>query len=94
MSKFTIAGLGSCLIGVLVFGFQVIGGLVSSGGDVMWKNLTLLDVIDKAYFSWVEGMSEGIIQNAVQYVIAMPIYLLLLCVGILFLILGQFTSKF
>lgn len=94
MSKLTIAGLGSCFIGVLVFGFQVIGGLISSGGDVMWKNLTLLDVIDKAYFSWVEGMSEGIIQNVIQYIIAMPIYLLLFCVGIIFLILGQLTSKF
>lgn len=94
MSKLTIAGLVSCFIGVLVFGFQAIGGLVSSGGDMVWKSLTLLDVIDKTHFSWVDGMSEGTIQNVVQYIIAMPLYLLLFCIGILFLILGRLTSKF
>lgn len=93
MSKLTIAGLVSCFIGGLIITFQVIGGLVSSGGDLVWKNLTLLDAVGKTYFSWVDGMSEGAIQNAVQYIITMPLYLLLICVGILLLILGQLTSK-
>lgn len=93
MSKFTIAGLVSCFIGGLIVAFQAIGGLVSSGGDFVWKNLTLLDAIGKTHFIWVDGMSEGIIQNIVQYIIAMPLYLFLICVGILFLILGQLTSK-
>jgi hypothetical protein len=93
MSKFTFAGLVSLLIGAVLIAFQVVGGLISSGGDLVWKNLTLLDVIGKTHFSWVDGMSEGTIQSAVQYIITMQLYLLLICVGILFLIIGQLTSK-
>jgi hypothetical protein len=93
MSKLTITGLVSWFIGGLIFAFQAIGGLVTTGGDMVWKNLTLLDVIGKTYFSWVDGMSEGTIQNVVQYIIAMPLYILLFCLGILCLILGRLTSK-
>lgn len=93
MSKLTIAGLVSWFIGGLIFGFQVIGGLVNSGGDIDWKNLILMDVIGKSHFDWIDGMSEGIVHNVVQYIVTMPLYLLLFCVGILFLILGRLTSK-
>jgi hypothetical protein len=77
----------------VLIAFQAIGGLISSGGDAVWKKLALLDVIGKTHFSWVDGMSEGTIQSIVQYIISMPLYLLLICIGILFLILGRLTSK-
>jgi hypothetical protein len=60
---------------------------------LVWKNLTLLDVFGKTNFSWIDGMSEGAIQNIVQYIVNMQLYLLLICVGILILILGRLTSK-
>jgi len=94
MSKLTIAGLVSWFIGGLLIAFQVIGGLVSSGGDLVWKNLTLLDAIGESHFDWIAGMSEGIVHNSAQYIVTMPLYLLMICVGILFLILGRLTAKF
>ena len=93
MSKFTFAGLASLFIGAVLVAFQVVGGLISTGGDLYWKNLTLLDIIGKTHLSWIEGMSEGIIQNIVQYIVTMQLFLLLICVGILFLIIGQLTSR-
>jgi len=93
MSKFTLAGLASLFIGAILIAFQVIGGLISTGGDLVWKNLTLMDIIGKTHLSWIEGMSEGTIQNIVQYIVTMQLFLLLICVGILFLILGRLTSK-
>ena len=93
MSKFTIAGLVSCFIGGLIVAFQAIGGLISSGGDIEWKNLILMDVIGKSHFDWIAGMPEGIVHNIAQYIVTMPLYLLLFCVGILLLILGRLTSK-
>jgi len=93
MSKLTIAGLVSWFIGGLLFGFQVLQGLVSSGGNMHWKNLILTDVIGKSHFDWIAGMPDGIFHNFAQYIITMPLYLLLFCVGILFLILGRLTSK-
>jgi hypothetical protein len=93
MSKLTFAGLASLCIGGVLIAFQVIGGLVSTGGDLVWKSMTLLDVFGKTHFSWIDGMSEGIIQNIIQYIVTMQLYLLLICIGILFLILGRLTSK-
>ena len=93
MSKLTFAGLVSWFIGGVLIVFQVVGGLISTGGDLAWKNLTLLDVFGKTNFSWIDGMSEGAIQNIVQYIVNMQLYLLLICVGILFIILGRLTSK-
>jgi hypothetical protein len=93
MSKLTIAGLVSWFIGGLLFGFQAIESLVRTGGDMDWKNMILMDVIGKSHFDWIAGMSEGIIQNFAQYIVTMPLYILLFCVGILFFILNSLVSK-
>ncbi len=93
MSKLTIAGLVSWFIGGLLFGFQAIESLVRTGGDMDWKNMILMDVIGKSHFDWIAGMSEGIIQNFSQYIVTMPLYILLFCVGILFFILNSLVSK-
>jgi hypothetical protein len=94
MSKLTIAGLVSWFIGGLFFGYQVLQGLVSTGGDMQWKNLMLTDVIGQSHFDWIAGMPDGIFHNFTQYLVTMPLYLLLFCIGILFLILGRLTSRF
>jgi hypothetical protein len=93
MSKLTIAGLVSWFIGGLLFGFQVLKGVVGTGGDMVWENLILLDVIGKSHFDWIAGMPDGIVHNIAQYIVTMPLYLLLFCIGILFFILNSLMSK-
>lgn len=93
MSKLTIAGLVSWFIGGLLFGFQAIESLVRTGGDLDWKNLILVDVIGKSHFDWIAEMPEGIVHNISQYIVTMPLYILLFCVGILFFILNSLVSK-
>ncbi len=93
MSKLTIAGLVSWFIGGLLFGFQVLKGIVGTGGDMVWENLILLDVIGKSHFDWIAGMPDGIVHNIAQYIVTMPLYLLLFCIGILFFILNSLMSK-
>jgi len=93
MSKLTIAGLVSWFISGLLFAFQAIGALVRSGGDLDWNNMILMDVIGKSHFDWIAGMPEGIVHNIAQYIVTMPLYLLLFCVGILFFILNGLVSK-
>jgi len=97
MSKLTVAGLVSCFFSALLFGYQALQAFMISGtnssGEMVWKNLTLINVIGKSHFNWVNGMPEGVLHNFAQYIIAMPLYLLLLCVGILCLILSRLTSK-
>jgi len=93
MSKLTIAGLVSWFIGGLLFGFQALEAVVRSQGDLAWKNLTLMDVTSKDHFDWIAGMPEGIVHNISQYIVTIPLYILLFCIGILFFILNAFMSK-
>jgi hypothetical protein len=93
MSKLTIAGLVSWFIGGLLFGFQAIETLIRSQGNMAWKKLTLMDVIGKSYFDWIAGIPEGIVHNIAQYIVTMPLFILLFCIGILFFILNSLVSK-
>lgn len=93
MTKLTIAGLVSWFIGCLLFGFQALEAVVRSQGDLAWKNLTLMDVINKNHFDWIAGMPEGIVHITLQYIVTMPLYILLFCIGTLLFILNAFMSK-
>jgi hypothetical protein len=97
MSKFTIAGLVSWFSGGLLLGYQALKVFMKSGisssGEMVWKKIALMDVIGKSHFDWIAGMPDGIFHNFAQYIVNMPLYLLLFCAGILFLILGRLTSK-
>jgi len=55
--------------------------------------MILMDVIGKSQLDWIAGMPEGIVHNIAQYIVTMPLYLLLFCVGILFFILNGLVSK-
>jgi hypothetical protein len=97
MSKFTIVGLGLWFSSGLLLGYQAltvfIKSGVNSGGEMVWKKITLMDAIGKSHFDWIAGMPDGIVHNISQYIVTMPLYLLLFCAGILFLIIGRLTSK-
>jgi hypothetical protein len=98
MSKFTIAGLVSWFSSGLLLGYQALKVFMKSGisssGEMVWEKIALMDVIGKSHFDWIAGVPDGIFHNFTQYIVTMPLYLLLFCVGILFLILGRLTSKF
>ena len=97
MSKFTIAGLVSWFSSGLLLGYQALKVFMQSGisssGEMVWEKIALMDVIGKSHFDWIAGMPDGIVHNISQYIVTMPLYLLLFCVGSLFLILGRLTSK-
>ncbi len=99
MSKFTIAGLLSCLAGGLILGFQAISTLMEpsassiTNGKSAWKNLTLADSIGQEYFEWINTISLASIQNIADYIVNMPLFILLFCIGILCFLINAFTSK-
>jgi len=99
MSKFTIVGLVSCLASGIILGFQAIATLMDpsassiSKGETAWKNLTLVDSIGQEYFEWIDTISWVSIQSIADYIVSMPLYILLLCIGILCFLINAFTSR-
>lgn len=93
MSKYTVAGLVAWLFSGLLLGFQAIASFMKMEDKMVWKSLTLVDVVDENLFNWVEGISWGALQTIVQYIITMPLYILLFLIGILFFILNRLTAR-
>ena len=93
MSKLTIIGVASWLIGGLLLGFQAISTLMQTGDEYVWDSLSLVDVFGKDNFKWIEGISYASIQSAASYVSTMPLYLLLFAVGVLFFLINIFKPK-
>jgi hypothetical protein len=99
MSKFTIAGLVSCLASGIILGFQTISSLMDPSatsitkGKTAWKNLTLADSIGPEHFEWIDTISWTSIQSIADYIVDMPLYILLLCIGILCFVINAFTSR-
>ena len=93
MSKFTIAGLLLWFCSGLLLGYQALAGFIRSGGTIIWKSITLMDVVGKDRLNWIEGVSPGSLHVILQYIVTMQLYILLFFVGIFFFIISRFTSK-
>ncbi len=88
MSKWNILG-GLCLaVSAVLLLFQVIGQMVKE--DYNWKMMSIVDVVEKKYLNWIDGISVDLGRQAAEYIINMPLYLLLFALGILFFLFSMF----
>ncbi|MBT3311730.1 MAG: hypothetical protein HN737_11125 [Desulfobacterales bacterium] len=92
MGKYTILGCLCWLGGFVLLGFQGISSVMNPG-EVVWKSLNLLDAVGSKNFTWIDSISIGFIQNSVDYVVTMPLFLLLIALGVIFFILNAFLGR-
>jgi hypothetical protein len=92
MNKFTLIGLLFLGLGGCILGFQAISSMMTVG-DITWKTLNLVEATGPETLAWVNGISMQLVQKALRYLVTMPLYLLSLAVGGIFLIVGGFISK-
>ena len=93
MSKLKIIGFVSWGLGALLLGFQAISLFMGMEKKEAWKDLTLVDVVEENYLHWIENIPWLNVQQAVDYVVNMQLYLLLFCLGILCFLINAFRSK-
>ncbi len=91
MSKLTIIGVLSWLGALILLGFQAIATVMKTEGKG-WDNLSIMDMVDPNNMEWVNDISWTLLHQAVDYVVTMPLFLLLFCIGILFFIVNAFTK--
>lgn len=79
MSKWSLLG-GLCwvLSGVIVL-FQIIGNMIKESYN--WKMMTIVDVVESKYIAWIDNIDMNLARQALDYIVTMPLYLLLLVVG-------------
>ncbi len=91
MNKFTIIGLLSWGGSLLLLGFQGISTLVDPDGE--WISKTLEDFLDVQYLDWIDGLTNATLQSAADYIVTMPLFILLLVVGLIFFVIGGFIKE-
>ena len=93
MSKYTVAGLVAWLFSGLLLGFQAIAAFMKMEDKMVWKSLTLLDFLHEGHLTWLDGISRGFFHTIIQFIVTMPLYLLLFFTGILFFIMNRLTTR-
>ena len=91
MPKLTLMGLALCLSGLLTVGFRKLStlmGTLSSGASQ--EATTIKKLVDPDKLSWINNISVDFAKNAADYIITMPLYILLICLGVMCLIAKYF----
>lgn len=91
MSKLAGIGLLSCGGGLVLLLFQAISSLMKV--EIAYENLSLVDCFGTESFSWIDGLSWFGIERILNQIVTMPLFILLIGVGIFFLILSGFVKK-
>jgi hypothetical protein len=91
MTKYTLIGVLSCVAGVLLIGFQMLSSVM--GSKAVWQNLSLVDVVGQQYFEWMGNSSFGGAERIAEYMVTMPLFVLLFCIGGLFFVLDYFLGR-
>ncbi|MBW1895094.1 MAG: hypothetical protein JRI91_15590 [Deltaproteobacteria bacterium] len=92
MSKYYMIGGMLCVGGVIMVIFQAVSSMMTAG-DIVWKSLSLVDVISTEYLAWIDGISWQSIQKNIKYITTIPLYLLMLSVGCLSMVVGGVVDK-
>ncbi len=99
MSKLTIAGIASWLIGGIILGFQTISTLMDPSATSLQKqkfalkDLSIGTLVDPQYLEWIDRISWTSIQDAITYIVNLPLFILLFCIGIICFVLNAFKSR-
>lgn len=85
-------GIVLCVAGLVMILFQAVSSMMTAG-EIVWKSLSILDVVGAEHLEWIDNISWYYIQSALHYLSTAPLYLLLICTGGAFLIIGGLTQK-
>lgn len=92
MSKLNIIGGLLCLAGLVMVVFQAVSSMMTAG-EIVWKSVSIVDIVSAEYLEWINDISWHYIQTALKYIASMPLFILLLCVGGITLLIGGLTQK-
>lgn len=91
MTKYSLLGILAFIGGGIMVGFQTLS--VVMGHEVKYQSLKLVNILDKKYIAWIDTVSFYGLERIPAFVVSMPVYILLFCVGGFFLVLSHIFGK-
>ena len=75
MSKLGVSGFLFLMAGFLLLCYQFILAALKLGtsNDFVYRNVRLVDVLSRKYFSWIDTISSDYIQSIAEYLITAPL---------------------
>jgi len=89
MSTSTFIGLILMAFAILVFGYQIIDGLMSMGtsNEYVFENIRFEAILGEGAQNWVDGISMPAIKDWAEIVISLPLVVVLLGAAVLFFLI-------
>jgi len=91
MTKYGFFGVLACLGGGVLIGFQAVSSVMGAKGG--WQSITLMDIMGGKFFEWLANTSLGGAEKFAETIAAMPLYVLLFCIGVLLFALEYFLGR-
>jgi hypothetical protein len=87
MGKIAIVTLG---IGILLGFYHLLESLLGLGhSDTFeFEPFSLVDLFSTSEFGWIDSLPGGSLQLAANYLVTMPLFVLILCIGALFFLIS------
>ena len=101
MKKTNVAGMSALIGGACMYGYVALGNFMGKSGKLTTYNQqknasdhnSLRDILHEDNFDWIESLPWGRLREASDYVVSMPLWLLLVIVGALTLVVGGIFIK-
>ena len=91
MTKFSLLGVLAFVGGGVLIGFQILTGIMGKEGQ--YAALKLTDVLDKKYFNWIGNSSFYGLEAIPEYIVGLPLFVLLFGLGVLFFLMNYIFGK-
>ena len=91
MTKFSLLGILAIIGGGVLVGFQTLS--VVMGHEAKYESLKLVNVLDEKYIAWIDTVSFFGLERILAFIVVVPVYILLFCLGGLLLVLAYFFGK-
>jgi hypothetical protein len=101
MKKINFFGMSSLIGGICFFSYRELGNFMGKSGNLNAYNQqqdvnthqALVDILHEENFDWIDTIAWEPIQDAANYVVNMPLWLLMVIIGAFLLILGGIFIK-
>ncbi len=101
MKKINVAGMSSLIGGICLYSFHELSGFMGKSGNLNSYNKqtavdahqTLYSLLDEQNFDWIDSIPWGKLREGADYLVNMPLWLLLVIVGAFLLIVGGIFIK-
>ena len=102
MKKTNVAGMVSIISGGCLWGYRALSNFMGASSNLQTYNkraesfdehITLYESLPEGNFDWVDSIPWPSVQNAAEYVVNMPLWLILVIIGGILLIIGGLFIK-